>query len=338
MPTEIEHDIDEMPAEKEAVVSDLSAKDEADAPEGAEQSAEAESSTAEDVSKPAEKDTLSIVRDVVGAKETAEASSAESAEKDGQQPGDQPQEGDPEYSDVPFNKHPRFKEVLTKLRTAETDATRYKNVESFISEQGLGAEEAANLLRIGGLIKTDPVAAWAQVKPTIQKLLIAAGEVLPEDLKQRRDNGELTNEAALELSRHRAQLQSRDVRQQFETQQTQTRQSQELGQQIQQTVSSWESDRKLRDPHFEAKMPAIQKEVTWLQATEGRPSTPLAVQAQLEKAYKNVSDTFRAPRAASAPRPAMRPIPTGQPAANVQPAKPKTTMDIIKSVVAARTA
>lgn len=336
MPPEIENDIEEMPAEKEAVVTDMS-KDEADAPAGAEQSAEAESSTAQDVSKPAEKDTLSIVRDVIGAEKPAEASSAE-AEKDGQQPVDQTrEEPDSEYSDVPFNKHPRFKEVLSKLKTAETDAVRYKNVENFISEQGLGAEEAADLLRIGGLIKTDPVAAWQQVKPTIQKLLIAAGEVLPDDLKQRRDNGELTNEAALEISRQRAQIQSRDVRQQFETQQSQTRQSQELGQSILQTVNSWEADRRTRDPNFEAKMPLIQKEVTWLQATEGRPNTPLAVQAQLEKAYKNVSDTYRPPRQA-APKQAIRPIPSGQPAANVQTAKPKTTMDIIQAELAKRTA
>jgi len=339
MPQEIEHDIEEMPAEKEAVVSDMSAKaDDADALKGAEQSANAESSTAEDVSKPAEKDTLSIVRDVVGAEKPAAASSAEDAEKDGQQSADQTrEEPDPEYSDVPFNKHPRFKEVLTKLKTAETDATRYRNVEKYIADQGLGAEEAADLLRIGGMIKTNPVEAWKLVKPTIQKLLIAAGEVIPDDLRQRRDNGELTAEAALEISRHRAALQSGQVRQDFENRLTQSRQSEELGTAINQTVASWESDRRTRDPNFEAKMPLIAKEVTWLQATEGRPNTPLAVQAQLEKAYKNVSDTYRPPRAA-APKPAIRPIPTGQPAANVQPAKPKTTMDIIQAELAKRTA
>lgn len=339
MSQEIEHDIEEMPAEKEAVISDMSAKaDEADAPAGAEQSASAESSTAEDVSKPAAKDTLSIVRDVVGAEKAAEASSAESAEKDGQQSADQThEEGDPEYSDVPFNKHPRFKEVLGKLKTAEADATRYKNVESYIAEQGLGAEEAADLLRIGGMIKTNPVEAWKLVKPTIQKLLLAAGEVLPDDLRQRRDSGELTHEAAMEISRSRAALQSGQVRQEFEAQRSQSRQGQELASAIQGTVATWEADRRQRDPNFTDKMPLIQKEITWLQATEGRPNTPLAVQAQLEKAYKNVSDSYRPPRQV-APKQAIRPVPTGQSAANVQPAKPKSTLEIIQAEVAKRTA
>jgi len=341
MPPEIEHDIEEMPAEKESAVSDLNVdakQDEVDVSKETEQSEKAASSTAQDVSKPAEKDTLSIVRDVVGAEKSAEASSAEGAEKDGQQPVDQArEEGDPEYSDVPFNKHPRFKEVLTKLKTAETDATRYRNVENFISEQGLGAEEAADLLRIGGMIKTNPVEAWKLVKPTIQKLLIAAGEVLPDDLKQRRDTGELTPEAAMEISRQRAQLQSRDVRQAFETQQTQLRQQSDLGAEIQSTVKHWHNDRQTRDPNFEAKLPLIQKEITWLQATEGRPTDPRDVQAQLDKAYKSVSDSYRPPRQ-TAPRPAVRPVPSGQTAANVQPAKPKTTMDIIQAELAKRTA
>jgi hypothetical protein len=334
---ENEHDIEEMPLEKEAIVSDMSKKDEADALTGAEQSADALSSSAEDVSKPVEKDTLSIVRDVVGADKTAEASSAE-AEKDGKLPAEAaPQEEQEEFSELPFHKHPRFKEVLTKLKTAETDATRYRNVETFIADQGLGAEEAADLLRIGGLMKTNPVEAWKIAKPTIQKLLIAAGEVLPDDLRQRRENGELTNDAALEISRSRAALQAGQIHREFETSRTQTRQTQELGEAILSTVVSWEADRKVRDPHFEAKMPLIQKEVTWLQATKGRPNTPLAVQAQLEEAYKNVSDVYR-PTRAVAQKPAVRPIPSGQPAANVQPAKPKTTLDIIKSVVAQRTA
>lgn len=335
---EIEHDVEEMPVEKDTAINDV-VRDETDASKGAEQSVDAASSTAEDVSKPAEeKSTLSIVRDVVGAEKSAEASSAEGAEKDGQQPADQTQEEqDPEYSDVPFNKHPRFKQVLDELKTAKTDATRYKNVENFIAENGLGAEEAADLLRIGGMIKTNPVEAWKMVKPTIQKLLLAAGEVLNDDLKQRVQSGELTSEAALEISRTRAALQSGQVQREFETRRAQSRHSQETVQAINGAVQSWEVERRQRDPNFEAKMPLIQKEVVWLQAQKGRPSDALGVRAQLEEAYKNVSDAYRPARAA-APKPAIRPIPSGQPAPNVQPAKPKDTMDIINRVVAQRTA
>lgn len=326
-------DIDEepldMPDEAETRI-----KDEVDAGKPAEQSTNAEPSTASDVSKPV-KDTLSIVRDVVGAAPEAAASSAkEATNAETADVGTTTAGTDPEYSDVPFNKHPRFQEVLGKLKSAETDAGRYRNVENFISEQGLAAEEAADLLRIGGLMKTNPVEAWKLMRPKVQQVLIAAGEILPDDLKQRVQAGEIPAEAAVEISRNRAGLQSMEARQNFERTLQQQRQQQEYGQAIQSAVGSWEAERRQRDPNFEAKLPALQKEVLWLQKTDGMPQTDQAVRAQLQKAYDNVA-TQSAP-VRQAPRPAIRPVVGGQVSANVQSAKPKTSLEIIQAEVAKR--
>lgn len=314
-------------------------QDEADAAKSAEKSADAASSTAEDVSKPAEVDTLSIVRDVVGAKDEAAASSATEAANDGQAaaaPATTKEPDNAEYSDVPFNKHPRFQEVLTKLKTFETDAVRYRNVENFIAEQGLGAEEAADLLRIGGLMKTNPAEAWRQMRPKVEQVLKAAGEILPDDLKQRVQAGQLDQETAAEISRNRASLQSVEARQQFEREQAQTREQQNRSSQIQGAVSSWEADRKLKDPNFAAKMPALSREVVWLQSQEGKPTDPLGVQQQLQRAYDTVSASF-VPAPVPRPKPAIRPVTGGQVASAVRP-EPTNTLDIIKNVVSARTA
>lgn len=333
---ELENDIEEMNDDK-AVVSDMSKPDEADGAKAPEQSAEAQSSSAADVSKPAEpKDTLSIVRDVVDPNKAAAASSAKESPEGGNAAGQLPKDNE-NFSDVPFNKHPRFQEVLGKLKTAETDATRYRNVENFISEQGLGAEEAADLLRIGGLIKTNPVEAWKQMRPVVERVLIAAGEILPADLKDRVQRNELSPEAAAEISRARASQQSMQVRQQFDQQQGQARQQREMADAVQGAVASWESDRRTRDPNFEAKMPLLQKEVAWLQMKEGRPNNPMGVQAQLQKAYDAVNASYRPP-AATRQKPAVAPIPNGQAAANAAPAKPKSTMDIIQQELAKRSA
>ncbi len=332
---DIENDIEEMNDDK-AVVSDMSNKDEADGAKASEQSAEAQSSSAADASKPEAKDTLSIVRDVVDQNKAAAASSAKEAPESGNAAGQLPKEPDNEnFSDVPFNKHPRFQEVLGKLKASEADATRYRNVESFIAEQGLGAEEAADMLRIGGLIKTNPVEAWKQMRPTVEKVLIAAGEILPADLKERVQRNELSPDAAAEISRARASSQSMQVRQEFDTRQASARQQSELHGAIQGAVSSWENDRRTRDPNFEAKMPLLEKEVAWLQMKEGRPNSPMAVQAQLQKAYDAVNSAYKAP---SVPRqkPAIAPIPNGQAAANAAPVKPKSTLDIIQAEVAKR--
>ena len=312
-------------------------QDEADAPKEAEQSANAQSSGAEDVSETADEGSLSIVRDVVSKTEEAPDAAASSAtEANGRKTGaEQPTEPDNEnYSDVPFNKHPRFQQVLGKLKDAETDAQRYRNVENFISEQGLTGEETQQLLVIGGLIKTNPVEAWKQMLPTIQRLAVAAGEVLPDDLKQRVQAGEVSREVALDLSRQRAANQANTTRHDWERSRFEQRQVVEAQQRIGSTVNSWESDRRARDPNFEAKLPAIEREVAWLQSKEGKPRDPEGVRAMLQRAYDAVSAQFVAPVPA-AKRQAKRPVTGGQVNGNVRP-EITSTLDIINDVVARR--
>lgn len=335
MPKEHE-DIEEMP-DLDPVTS---ITDEADASEGAEQSADAKSSSAKDASK-TEDDTLSVVRNVVDERGEAstEASSA-SEEETGGKPDDKEdtaKEPDNEnYSDVPFNKHPRFQEVLGQLKTFRVDAERYKNVESFIDEQGLSGEEAADLLKVGGLIKTDPVKAWPLIKPIVQKVLLAAGEILPEDLKTKVQAGEMSHEAALEVSRNRALVQSADVRREFETKRATTREQTNARGEVLRTVNSWEADRRARDPNFDAKMPAIEKEVAWLQTKEGRPDTPEGVKAQLQKAYDAASAAYQPPAPRQEKR-AITPVRGGQVSGNVRP-EVKSTLDIVNAEIAKRRA
>lgn len=313
-------------------------QDAADASKEAEQSASAQSSGAEDVNEAADEGSLSIVRDVVSKTEEGAGAAASSANgADGREAGDPKpttEQDDENYTDVPFHKHPRFQQVIGRLKTAETDAQRYRNVENFIAEQGLTGEETQQLLVIGGLIKTNPVEAWKQMLPTIQKLAIVAGEVLPDDLKQRVAAGEVSRDVALDLSRQRAANQSLAARQEWERNSSQQRAAVETQQRIGQTVQSWESDRRARDPNFEAKLPAIEREVAWLQSKEGKPRDVEGVRDQLQRAYTAVSAQFVAP-ASTAARPAKRPVTGGQVNGNVRP-EITSTLDIIDQVVARR--
>ncbi|RWA81500.1 MAG: hypothetical protein EOQ31_31650 [Mesorhizobium sp.] len=324
-------DTNAVESEKETPVLDA-----ADASKEAEQSADANSSTATDA-KTAEKDTLSVVRDVVDARaEQSAASSADSAEA-GQKPGAAaPKEPDNEnYTDVPFHKHPRFQHVVSELKTARIDQQRYQNVENFLQEQGLSGDEAAGLLRIGGLIKTNPAEAWKEMKPVVEKVLIAAGELLPADLKAMVDRGEMKPEVALEVSRSRAAVQSTEARVQFDRQRQESRQQSDARNAILGTVSSWEAERKLRDPNFDAKQPALQREIAWLQTKEGRPNTAEGVRAQLQKAYDTVSAAHVAPAPVRQQRPAIRPVTGGQVNGSVRP-EIKSTLDAVNAVVARR--
>lgn len=288
-----------------------------------------------DAADDAKETTASVVRNVVDEREEAPkaaGSSPEGEEELEDASATAPKEPDNvDYADVPFHKHPRFQQLLRAKKDAEVDAVRYRNVETFLERSGLAADEAADGLEVLGLAKTDPVSAWERVKPWVEKLAIAAGAIMPPDLQQRVQAGELTREAAIELSHSRAKVNSYTAKQQFDQQQAERRQQTEYQSSIIGAATNWEAERKLKDPNFDAKVVSLQKEIAYLHATEGRPTTPQGVVDQCNRAYKAVNTAFRATAPAPAPqrRPAVAPITGGQAAAPAT-AAPRSTLDIIR--------
>ena len=294
---------------------------------------DAGSSTAADET-PTEKDTLSIVRDVVAAEAPApeEAGSSPEGEEATVETTDEKTTDDDNYTDVPFHKHPRFQHLLREKKAAEVDAVRYRNVESFLERSNLDASEAADGLEIMGLAKTDPVTAWERIKPWVEKVAVAAGVIMPPDLQEKVQQGVMTREAAVEVSKARAQVQSVQSREQLAAQQAQVRAQRDGQQAIISAATSWEADRQAKDPNFAAKLPALQREIAYLHSTEGRPNTPQGVKEQCERAYKAVNAAYRPPAPTPQPqrKPAVRPVTGGQVAGNTA-AEPKSTLDIIRA-------
>lgn len=352
----------------EEIVNVSTVTDEAGVSTETEQPAAAASSAATDASNPeGDEDPLSVVRDVVDKrKDLPEAASSAKSEEAGEETGDRepPKAGAEDYSDVPFNKHPRFQALLHEKKELQTDAVRYRNVQSFLEREGLSGEEAAGGLTLlaqaknGGLngdeladglaimalSKTNPVEALARAKPWMQNLLIAAGEVLPDDLKARVQNGEMSRDAAIDLSRTRAQVQSHQVQRSFAEQQAQSRQQQDVERQRQEAsgalmsaAGAWESDRRAKDPNFEAKLPAVMVEVQKLRSMGWVPTNPEGVREQLRRAYSAVNAKLPSANPTPTPKPALQPITGGQGAGNV-----RTTgdddLDLVQSVLAKRRA
>jgi hypothetical protein len=280
-------------------------------------------------------DLLSVVRDVVTKdKQPADppASQAEGEEAEGA--GETAEPDDENFSDVPFNKHPRFRKLLAERNAFKNDAQLYRNVQTFIDEQGLTAEETADGLVIMGLAKTNPAEAWKQIKPWVQSLLVASGEVLPDDLKGMVQKGEISPQAALEVSRNRASVQSMQVQRQVEQQRADQQRQRNASTALRTTAADWEADRRLKDPNFDAKYEPLMDRVYALQRREGVPNTPAGVRDQLDRAYKGlVAPAAAAP--AIAPKPPVAPVRPGQVAGNQAPAA-QSTMDIIKARMGAR--
>lgn len=275
---------------------------------------------------------LSVVRDVVAESRADQTASPAEGEEDGQQSGDatQPELNDENFTDVPFHKHPRFQQVLRQRDTYKEGHERFETVRSFIDNAGLSSEEATTGLQIMGLMKTNPVEAWKQLRPTIQNLLVAAGEVLPQDLHQMVQAGRMDQAAALEVSRARAGAQAVQVQRTFDQQRQERQTQQSAATAVAQSAESWETDRRRKDPNFDAKMESLQKEVLFLQQTEGRPTTPEGVKAQLDKAYKAVNAALPQAPPVPAQRQGIKPVTGGSVAGNPTP-EARSTLEIIRS-------
>lgn len=290
------------------------------------------------------KTVLDVVRDVGRAKApdsptpVAEESAAE------QQPETAP-EGDEEEAaeqaepSLPYYKDPRFQRVLRQRKQAreraaqyEQDATRYRNVQGFLNEAGVTGEEAAQALHLAALLKRDRVKAWEALEPIVRGLLEDVGRILPNDLQDRVVRGELSAEAAQELSQARARAKLYEQQRKAETEIAQKRSFEEAAQACVRTAEEWSAERAERDPNFSAKVPLLQREIAWLQSQEGRPNTPDGVKAQLAKAYRNVNSRFTPPAAAPATKPAVQPMRASGVSTTAAPAqKPKSVLDIVRA-------
>jgi hypothetical protein len=278
-------------------------------------------------------DLLSVVRDAVKeSREPEQAASPAEGEEDGQRPAGGTED---DYSDVPFNQHPRFKALVTEknryrreAQEASSDAQSFRNVRDFMDQNGLSADEAADLLIVGGLMKTNPAEAWRRIKPAIQQLLMAAGEVLPDDLNERVQRGELTAEAALEVSRARAGVQSMRAMQSFERDRAQRTQQRETVTAVKRAADAWQAERSRNDPNFDAKLVPLRKELIYLIATEGEPTTAEAARAQLDRAYRAIKGVPQAQQAKPV-RP-ITPVRSGQVAGNQRP-QAETMLDIVRA-------
>lgn len=316
----------------------------------------AESSDAQGDNATQDDGTAGIVRDVVAQRQgQATASPAEGQEQKDQEGKDKPgDEDDEDYSDVPFNKHPRFQHLLRAKKTSEQDAGRYRNVQKFMDDNGIEAAEAANAYTFMAAIKQGRYTeAWEMIKPTVQHLLVAAGEVVPDDLKQDVAAGAITQERAQELARERAKGKSLEQGRTFDQQMRERNDAATGSQQLHTAAVDWARDRAKKDPQFEAKQPPLMKEVAWLMSQSrgkegfdqhGRPKTPDGVKKQLEEAYKAV--TVPAARVVPGGKPVpkvgdgtARPrlVPAGGPSGTNRP-QPLTTLDIIRAEKAKRLA
>ncbi len=281
------------------------------------------------------RDLLSVVRDAArpengdsappaGQDNSGQAEQASRAEGDKQAP---PGPDDENFTDVPFHKHPRMKQLIEQRNQFRQGAEQYGRMQEFLQTNNVGAEEAADALILAALIKTDPDKAWAQLKPVVQDLLQRTGHVLPPDLMANVKAGKMSKEVALEVSRSRAAV--ANAQGQAQIRQTQTEREMQVRQvnSIREAVGSWESQTLTRDPDFAAMQVAVQKELAWIHRNEGVANTPQAAVAQVQRAYDEVRKNSRPAQQ----RPQKRGMPQGRVSGGQPTLAPKSILEIVQS-------
>ena len=247
-----------------------------------------------------EEDLLSVVQSAIEGDETeaAESQSVEEYEGDDDEAEadlleTSTEDDDGEVSDrgpVPYD---RFQKVISQKNEYKEGHEQYQKITGYLSSNNINAEEASTGLQIMALMKNDPHKALEALTPYMESLQKVTGNVMPDDIRARVDDGYMDEDAGRELARARADADRLRQSNERVVEAQQQEQSNQHLERLAQTVTSWEMKTRQQDPDFDLKQDEIDDRVRVLVAERGRPSTDEDAIALANEAYKAVNDRFR---------------------------------------------
>ena len=247
-----------------------------------------------------EEDLLSVVQSAIEGDETEEAESQsveveegdfDEDEADPLAASDEDDDGEvPDRGPVPYD---RFQKVISQKNEYKEGHRQYQQITSYLAGNNINSEEASTGLQIMALMKNDPQKALEALTPYMETLRQLTGEAMPEDIRERVDDGYMDEDAGKELARARAEANRlKQTNDRVQEQQVQAQSAQHL-ENLAQTVTAWEMQTRQQDPDFDLKQDEIDDRVRVLVAERGRPDTDEAAIALANEAYKTVNDRFK---------------------------------------------
>jgi hypothetical protein len=224
---------------------------------------------------------------------------SETESKPNETPTDEVKKGEDPAKDekVPFHKHPRWQEMIRERDSFKDEASQYRQITGYMSQNQLSNDEVAKGFEIMALMKNDPLRAREMLLQYTRALDEYAGVILPEDLSKKVDEGAIDEAAAQELARTRNEALANRARYEQLAQTQQVQHQQAAQEAIQREVFGWEETIKQRDVDYAAKQNLVlDRARTYL--TQGQPRTPQEAVAIVERAYADVNETLKgfAPR------------------------------------------
>jgi hypothetical protein len=286
---------------------------------------------------------LSVVLSVVehsNAQSTQDSDTDSPTEEQGQQAAHEQADGQQadDFSKLPFNKHPRFRELVKEKNTYkaqmaeyESDAKQYRDIQTFMEGAGLTAEEVAEGLALMAQMKSgDPAKAYEALTKKVESLALAAGKQLPQDLEERVEQGFVDRETAQQLYQKQVQAERQAALAQNQLQQRTYQDAQTQVVSIANAVQAWEQATKGTDPDFEIKVDLVKDRVRAQVAANGMPKTPDEAVKLTKEAYESVTQVLRR---AQGPKQSMRPAVGGKVNGSAAP-EPRSLLDVIRQASA----
>lgn len=279
-----------------------------------------------------EDDLLSVVQSAIDNGETAETESQSVEEETEDVQTDTPltEESEKEVLDnVPLHLQPRFKEVIAEKNEYKRGHEQYEKIQSSLREMRLSAEETAQGLSIMGLMKSNPQAALEALQPIINNLQQVTGQIIPNDIQQKIEDGYMDEDVGKELARTRADVQiQKNANQQMLNEQEQMKTRSEINS-LAQSVTNWEKNVRKTDPDFDFKQDEIDDRVSALVRERGRPNNSDDAVALAQEAYDTVNKRYRSRMGVKSP---IRSLSGGKLGGSPIP-EPKSLMEAVQNAL-----
>lgn len=284
---------------------------------------------------------LSVVQNVSQAdtQESADSESESPTENQSEIVDEEPEAAKADdFSDVPFNKHPRFKELIkeknaykAQIAEYEPDAKQYRQIQTFMESNQLTPEEVAEGLVLMAQMKSgDPAKAYEALSEKLENLALQAGKKLPKELEDRVEQGYIDRETAQTLYVQQVNAEREAAKANLQLQQRTQQDSQTQAAVMANTVAAWESATRASDPDFEVKAELVKDRVRAHIAQHGMPKSAEAALALSKEAYEAVTKTLRRVQGV---KPAMRTAVGGKVNGSAAP-EPRNLLDVIRQASA----
>jgi hypothetical protein len=238
---------------------------------------------------------------------------------------------------LPFNAHPRFKELVDEKNALkqqvsqyEPQARRIQVIDQYMQQHGIRPDQLQQSLEYLRFLNSDPAKAREVLKPIWEKLSVYTGDFLPPDLAEQVAAGTLSDVNAKELARGRGQQLYQEFRGQHQSAITQ----QQLITAGDQAMQAWAQTKMKGDLDLKPGtdrwnyMDAMIKNVRMMNPN----LQPQEIVAEAEKIYGQTNQIFRKQRAAPALS-SKKPLKSTQSTTKASPVV-KTPEDVTRAILA----